>query len=73
MRQDDCRIGPALTTCSKQSRLLHWGLLSLQAKPGCAAVMWPQIAQAQKSDRTRRVGVLGSAEDDPQTEEYLKA
>jgi hypothetical protein len=36
--------------------------------------MGPQVAQAQKSDRTRRIGVLiGSAENDPQTEQHLKA
>src|ERR1700682_1199809 len=44
------------------------------ALAGCAAVMGPQVARAQKSDRTRRIGVLmGSAENDPQTDQYLKA
>jgi putative tryptophan/tyrosine transport system substrate-binding protein len=41
---------------------------------GSAAAAWPQIARAQQSDRTRRIGMLiGTADDDPEMKSRLVA
>src|SRR4051794_5536585 len=38
------------------------------------AAAWPQIARAQQSDRTRRIGMLiGTADDDPEMKSRLVA